>query len=155
MFLYCPINQDQWFFHWPTNQVSCFNYPPPKSFGGEIVLAFSVRTHILVMDIQILLSFYRNMNLHMRTAHLVALHQLEIELWPLLLSNIHSRQINFLSGRISWLWIFRFYYPLPKISRGKFFWCGLSVLPLSVRPTGYGLLKVDQTSIVKSLASYN
>ena len=30
---------------------------------------FSVRTHILVMDFQILLSFYRNMNLQMRTAH--------------------------------------------------------------------------------------
>ena len=92
----------------------CF-YPPPKDLGG-IVLAlsvrpkpfrlscFSVRTHILVMDFQILLSFYRNMYLHMRTAHtrfgctaptgnrVMAL---------LLLSNIHSTQINFLSGRIS------------------------------------------------------
>jgi len=30
---------------------------------------FSVRTHILVMEFQIILSLYRNMYLHMRTAH--------------------------------------------------------------------------------------
>ena len=31
-------------------------------------ILFSVQTHFLVMDFQILLSFYRNMYLHMRTA---------------------------------------------------------------------------------------
>ena len=38
----------------------------PKPFCPS---SFSLRTHILVMDFQILLSFYRNMYLHMRTAH--------------------------------------------------------------------------------------
>ena len=51
---------------------------PAERFRGDIVLALSVRslsvrpsvrTHILVLDFQIILSFYRNMNLHMRTAH--------------------------------------------------------------------------------------
>ena len=58
-------------------------YTPPKDFGGYYFgvirpfeafpsvrpSRFSFRTHIFVMDFQIVLSFYRNMNLHMRTAH--------------------------------------------------------------------------------------
>ena len=41
-------------------------YVLPKPFHSP---SFSLRTHILVMGFQILLSIYRNMNLHMRTAH--------------------------------------------------------------------------------------
>jgi len=76
-------------------------YHPPKDYGGEgfcfgfVCLKpfrltsfrpspFSVRTHNLVMDFQILFSFYRNMYLHMRTAHtrFGCTDQLEIQLWP-------------------------------------------------------------------------
>ena len=38
-------------------------------FQIYIVRQLSVQTYTLVMDFQILLSLYRNMNMHMRTAH--------------------------------------------------------------------------------------
>ena len=41
----------------------------PKPFPSFRPSIDSVRTHIFVMDFHILLSFYRNMYLHMRTAH--------------------------------------------------------------------------------------
>ena len=57
----------------------CFGVVRPSEAFPSVLLSvrppvrpscFSIRTDILVMDFQILLSFYRNMYLHMKTAHI-------------------------------------------------------------------------------------
>ena len=46
-----------------------------------------------------------------------------------------------------------FIIPCRRFRGAKLFWRCLSVLPLSDRQAGYGLRKVDQRRIVKSLAT--
>ena len=46
-----------------------------------------------------------------------------------------------------------FIIPCRRFRGVKLFWLCLSVLPLSDRQAGYGLRKVDQRRIVKSLAT--
>ena len=74
---------------------------------------------------------------------------------PLLLSNIHSRQINFLSRRIFLGNGFSdFIIPCRRFRGGYCF--ALSVRPSSFHPSSrYRLRKVDQRRIVKSLAVYH
>ena len=56
---------------------------------------------------------------------------------PLFLSNIHSRQIDFLSGLIDLgNWFSDFIIPCRRFWGGSF-WRSLSVLPLSVRPASF------------------
>ena len=100
---------------------------------------FSARLHIWVMNFQILLAFYRNKYLYMRTAHtrfgcIAPTGNRVMSLRYFQHIYIYSRQINLLPGRISWWWIFRFYYHLPKISMGILYWRCLSILLPSGRP---------------------
>ena len=118
-----------------------------------LLSCFSVWTHILVMDFQIILSFYRNMNLHTKFGCTAPTGNRVMALCYFKTYIVDSEtfcQDAYLGNGFS-----DFITPCRKYRGGISFWCCLSVLPLSVCPAGYGLRKVDQRLIVKSLASYH